>query len=58
MNICFIGGGVMAEALLRGILDKEISKPSELLVCDPSDERRAYLETKSPEFFKKFFIMF
>lgn len=46
MNICFIGGGVMAEALLRGILDKEISKPSELLVCDPSDERRIYLEAE------------
>ena len=44
MNICFIGGGVMAEALIRGILDNGISKSSDLLICDPSDERRTYLE--------------
>jgi pyrroline-5-carboxylate reductase len=46
MNICFIGGGVMAEALIRGILNNGISKPSELLICDPSDERRIHLESE------------
>jgi pyrroline-5-carboxylate reductase len=46
MNISFIGGGVMAEALIRGILDRKISKPSELLICDPSGERRTYLEAE------------
>ncbi len=43
-NIAFIGGGMMAEAILKGMLGKEIAAPEAVTVSDPSAERRAYLE--------------
>ena len=39
--IGFIGGGNMAEALIKGILQSSIK---DILVSEPRDERRAYLE--------------
>ncbi len=39
--IGFIGGGNMAEALIKGILG---SGPREILVSEPREDRRAYLE--------------
>ncbi|PLY06934.1 MAG: pyrroline-5-carboxylate reductase [Desulfuromonas sp.] len=41
--IAFIGGGNMAEAILKGLLNKGRDK-SEILVSEPVAERRAYLE--------------
>ena len=46
MDISFVGGGVMAEALLKGIVNAGLSNPGELTVSDPLDERRLYLESE------------
>jgi len=43
-GIGFIGGGVMAEALIRGFLNTKMYKPNEILVSEPNDQRRQYLE--------------
>lgn len=39
--IGFVGGGNMAEAIIKGIMDKY---GKEIIVSEPRDERRAYLE--------------
>ena len=41
--IAFVGGGTMAEAILRGILRQGLTTPENLTVSDPLAERRAYL---------------
>ena len=46
MNISFVGGGVMAEAILRGILDAEIAAPQDVRIGEPVESRRAYLQEK------------
>ena len=46
MQITFIGGGFMAEAIVRGILDKAIVKPENLIVSDISTERCSLLEQR------------
>jgi pyrroline-5-carboxylate reductase len=43
MKLGFIGGGNMAEALLRGLLAKKLFKASELIVSDVVPERRRKL---------------
>ena len=43
MRISFIGGGVMAEAMIRGILEARLSTPEEIKVAEPLDGRRAEL---------------
>ncbi|MBI2171121.1 MAG: pyrroline-5-carboxylate reductase [Chloroflexi bacterium] len=43
MNISFIGGGVMAEAILRGILVKGIAAPKEVCIGEPVEARRRSL---------------
>lgn len=40
----FIGGGNMAEALLKGILSADVYSRDEILVSDISKDRREYLE--------------
>ncbi len=40
----FIGGGQMAEALLRGITAKGLADPHDIIVSEPWDERRRYME--------------
>jgi pyrroline-5-carboxylate reductase len=45
-RLAFIGGGNMAEALLRGILAANRMRPAEILATDVRDERLAYLKTK------------
>jgi len=40
-----IGGGQMAEAIVKGLLDKGIFKPEEILVSEPLDKRREYLKS-------------
>ena len=46
MNIAFIGGGNMGEAMLAAILDKGLSRPQAISVSDTSEARRQYLEQK------------
>jgi pyrroline-5-carboxylate reductase len=41
-----VGGGQMAEALISGLLAKKAYLTSEILVSDPSPERRDYLKDK------------
>ena len=43
-RIAFIGGGMMAEAILKGMLHKEIAEPEMITISDPSAGRREYLE--------------
>ena len=40
----FIGGGNMAEALARGLVERKIFKPAELIVSDVDAGRRRKLE--------------
>ena len=42
-KIAFIGGGMMAEAILKGILRSKIADADDLIVSDPSEARREYL---------------
>jgi pyrroline-5-carboxylate reductase len=42
-RLAFIGGGTMAEAMIRGVLDKHLVPPSHVLVTGPRRERRAEL---------------
>jgi pyrroline-5-carboxylate reductase len=44
-RLVFIGGGNMAEALLRGILAAGRIRPDDILATDVRNERLAYLET-------------
>ena len=46
MGITFVGGGVMAEALIKGIINAGLSNPDDLMVSDPMKERRLYLESE------------
>ena len=43
MKIGFIGGGVMAEAIMKGILDVSLVKPENLFVSDLDSQRLEYL---------------
>lgn len=45
-KIAFIGGGVMGEAMIRGLLSQEIVAANQVMVADPWDERRAFLSEK------------
>src|SRR5258706_11204001 len=42
-RLAFIGGGTMAEAMIRGVLDKRLVPPSHVFVTGPRRERRAEL---------------
>src|SRR2546429_7793772 len=42
-RLAFIGGGTMAEAMIRGLLDRHLVPPSHVLVTGPRRERRAEL---------------
>ena len=44
MRIAFIGGGVMAEAIIGGILESKIAPPSDVSVGEPVESRRQHLE--------------
>ncbi|MDR2006638.1 MAG: pyrroline-5-carboxylate reductase [Acidaminococcales bacterium] len=43
-DLLFIGGGVMAEAIIKGILAKSLTVPEKITVIEPLAERRLYLE--------------
>lgn len=42
-TLAFIGGGTMAEAMVRGLLDRKLVPPRRILVTGPRRERRAEL---------------
>ena len=44
MNISFIGGGIMAEAIIKGILNSDVIASSKISIGEISKERRKYLE--------------
>jgi pyrroline-5-carboxylate reductase len=44
-RLAFIGGGNMAEALLRGILAANRMQPEDILATDVRDERLVHLKT-------------
>ena len=46
MRISFVGGGVMAEALMSGILEATIAAPKDISVGEPVEGRRAQLTDK------------
>ena len=46
MRISFVGGGVMAEALVGGILEAQLAGAEEISVGEPVESRRAYLEAQ------------
>src|SRR5256712_13641501 len=39
-RLAFIGGGTMAEAMIRGLLDRHLVPPSHVFVTGPRRERR------------------
>jgi len=43
-HIGFIGGGQMAEALIRGIITSGLYQKKDILVAEPNDQRREHLE--------------
>ncbi|MDR3349691.1 MAG: pyrroline-5-carboxylate reductase [Acidaminococcales bacterium] len=43
-DLVFIGGGVMAEAIIKGILAKGLAAPEKIAVIEPLAGRRLYLE--------------
>ena len=46
MKISFVGGGVMAEALIGGVLEARLAEPQDVAVGEPVDARRDYLKDK------------
>lgn len=43
MKLAFIGGGMMGEAIIAGVLNKGIAKPADIAACDIAPARRDYL---------------
>lgn len=46
MRVSFIGGGVMAEAILAGILDASLAAPADVSIGEPLELRRAHLRAE------------
>ena len=38
-NVAFIGGGIMGEAMIRGLITRDIVAPAQIIVADPMAER-------------------
>ncbi len=45
-NVAFIGGGIMGEAMVRGLLTQQIVAPEQIYVADPLPERREDLRRR------------
>ncbi len=43
MKLAFIGGGTMAEAILRGVLDAQVAAATDVAIGEPRPERRQFL---------------
>ena len=46
MRITFIGGGIMAEAIINGVLDKNLAKPIDISVVELLETRRTDLKQR------------
>ena len=46
MRLAFIGGGTMAEAILRGVLAAGLAKPDDISVGEPVPERGRFLSNE------------
>jgi pyrroline-5-carboxylate reductase len=44
-QLAFVGGGNMAEAIIRGLLAARLATPEDILVSDVREERLAYLQS-------------
>jgi pyrroline-5-carboxylate reductase len=44
-KLCFIGGGNMAEAMIKGLLDKEVAEVGAIVVSEPRKDRRQHLSS-------------
>ncbi len=44
LGIAFVGGGVMGEAIIRGLMGRELVNPEQITVSEPVAARRAALE--------------
>ena len=47
-SIAFIGGGVMAEAMIGGLLNRQIVTPDKITVSEPTERRRNELAARYP----------
>jgi pyrroline-5-carboxylate reductase len=45
MRLAFIGGGVMGEAMISGVLNNGLAKPQEIAACDILAQRRDHLSS-------------
>lgn len=45
-KIAFIGPGVMAEAMIAGLLNKKLAQPGDIIACGPRQERGSELHKK------------
>ena len=45
-SVSFIGGGVMAEAVIQGLMSKKLVSPREITVAEPRQKRREELRQK------------
>jgi pyrroline-5-carboxylate reductase len=45
-RLAFLGGGVMAEAIVNGVLSREVIKPDRITIGDPVDARLEYMASK------------
>jgi len=43
-SITFIGGGIMGEAMIQGLITKHLIDPAKIIVCEPRGERREQLK--------------
>ena len=43
MKLAFIGGGVMGEAMIGGVLSNGLAKPADVAACDVLAQRREHL---------------
>jgi pyrroline-5-carboxylate reductase len=46
MRIAFIGGGMMGEAMIAGVLSKQVVSPADIAVAEIVPERREYLAAR------------
>ena len=46
MKLAFIGGGTMAEAILRGVLNAQVAAPTDVAIGEPRPERRQFLSSE------------
>lgn len=45
-RLAFVGAGVMAEAMIAGLLDRHLIEPAQIVASHPREDRRAALERK------------